>query len=104
VKTAKALEDLVGRLRGAGRFTVDVESTSAEEMDAQLVGISIAPPTEDADVREAYYIPVGHLEATEDGPPGSTRASFRWTRCASSSARYWQIPPCSRTRTTPSTT
>src|SRR5207237_8214414 len=69
VKTAKALQDLAGLLRRAGRFTVDVETTSAEEMDAQLVGISIAPPTEAGDVQAASYIPVGHLEAPEDGPP-----------------------------------
>ncbi|MFL5735511.1 MAG: DNA polymerase I, partial [Chloroflexia bacterium] len=69
VKTEKQLKDLVQNLRDAGRFNVDVESTSAEEMDADLVGISIAPPTESGDVQEGYYIPVGHLTVPEEGPP-----------------------------------
>jgi DNA polymerase-1 len=69
VKTARQLKEAVDKLRAAGRFTVDVESTSAEEMDADLVGISLALPAVDGEVREGYYIPVGHLEVPEEGPP-----------------------------------
>ncbi len=60
-----ALAALVTRLRSDGRFTVDVEATSQDDMDAALVGIAIAPSSSDDQVDEAYYVPVGH--GTLDG-------------------------------------
>ncbi len=50
-----ALDDLVGRLKEAGRFALDTETTSQDPMRARLVGFSFAiEPT------RAWYIPVGH--------------------------------------------
>ncbi len=57
-----ALDDLVARIREAGRVSFDTETTSATAMRAQLVGISMAVKP-----YEAYYIPVGHI-AREDEP------------------------------------
>ncbi len=63
------LDALVERLRRAGRFTVDVEATSQDDMEAQLVGIAIAPAVSGFEVDEAYYIPVGHVTVTDEGKP-----------------------------------
>lgn len=53
-----ALEAFIHRMRESGVYAVDVETTSTDPMQAQLVGISIAvSPTESA------YIPVGHVGA-----------------------------------------
>ncbi|MGA7731040.1 MAG: DNA polymerase I, partial [Chloroflexia bacterium] len=60
------LNRLVARLKANGRFVIDVESTSTDEMDADLVGISIAPSTADGDPQEAYYIAIGHTVITEN--------------------------------------
>jgi DNA polymerase-1 len=65
----KELEGLVKELRAAGRFTIDVEATSSDDMSADIVGISIAPPADSDEVTDAHYIPVGHLEEFEDKPP-----------------------------------
>jgi DNA polymerase-1 len=76
VRTATELKALVDLLRESERFTVDVESTSANELDADLVGISIAPPTPDGNVLAAFYIPVGHVEAQEEGPPKPSKGQL----------------------------
>ncbi|MEO5953561.1 MAG: DNA polymerase I [Chloroflexia bacterium] len=65
VRTADELNKLVAKLKANGRFVIDVESTSTEEMDAELVGISIAPSTQDGNPQEAYYITVGHKISEE---------------------------------------
>jgi DNA polymerase-1 len=49
------LDDLVSSLRKMGGFTIDLETTSQNPMEAAIVGISIAYAP-----HEAYYIPVGH--------------------------------------------
>jgi DNA polymerase-1 len=67
VKTREALRTLVKRLSLEGRFTIDVEATSQDDMDAQLVGIAIAPVSDDDNVEDAYYIPIAHLVAVEGG-------------------------------------
>jgi len=56
VNTAQAFDGLLARLKGAESFAFDLETTSLDAMQAQLVGISLslAPA-------EAYYIPVGHV-------------------------------------------
>ncbi len=67
VRTREELQQLADRLRADGRFTLDVEATSQDDMDAELVGISIAPTTPDGSVREGYYIPLAHTVDAEDG-------------------------------------
>jgi len=49
------LEKLVGELKKAGDFSIDLETTSIDPILAEIVGISICYRG-----GEAYYIPVGH--------------------------------------------
>ena len=51
----EALAALVQRLKAAGRFALDTETTSLNPMRAVLVGVSVAVTS-----CEAYYIPCGH--------------------------------------------
>jgi DNA polymerase I len=55
VDTEKKLEDLVKTLNKARAISFDTETTSTEEMKAEIVGISLAVKE-----GEGYYIPVGH--------------------------------------------
>ena len=59
VDTSEKLRALVKELNSATLIAFDTETTSTEEMQADLVGISLA-------VKEGqgYYIPVGHLTGT----------------------------------------
>ena len=59
VDTPKKLEELGRALAAAKVIAFDTETTSTDEMQADLVGISLA-------VRDGqgYYIPVGHLAGT----------------------------------------
>ncbi len=54
------LRALAERLREAGTFAFDTETTSVHPVTGSLVGISIA-----VDGKEAWYIPVGHYLAEE---------------------------------------
>ncbi|MBF6612979.1 MAG: hypothetical protein IVW55_07595, partial [Chloroflexi bacterium] len=65
VSTPAALKSLAERLTLEGRFTVDVEATSPDDMDAQLVGIAVAPCSDDGSGTDGFYIPVGHLASGE---------------------------------------
>ncbi len=56
VDTPKKLDDLVKALASAKVISFDTETTSTEEMQANIVGISLA-----IQEGEGYYIPVGHL-------------------------------------------
>ena len=56
VDTPQKLKSLSRALASAKVISFDTETTSTEEMQANLVGISVAAKT-----GEAYYIPVGHL-------------------------------------------
>ncbi|HEX9989033.1 MAG TPA: DNA polymerase I [Chloroflexia bacterium] len=67
VMDREELRALAARLRSEGRFTIDVEATGLDEMEADLVGIAIAPMSTDGTVEEGYYIPVGHVLAGEEG-------------------------------------
>lgn len=58
------LPGLVERLRAAGRFSLDVESTDVDAMRASLVGISISEKP-----GQAIYIPVGHRGEGQPGVP-----------------------------------
>jgi len=59
VDTPEKLAALVKELNAAGMIAFDTETTSTEEMRANLVGISLA--VKDG---QGYYIPVGHLTGT----------------------------------------
>src|SRR5215204_4285873 len=56
VDTAEKLSDLVEALNGATVISFDTETTSTEEMKADIVGISLAVKE-----GEGYYIPIGHI-------------------------------------------
>jgi DNA polymerase-1 len=56
VDTPEALKALVERLNEARVIAFDTETTSTDQMRADLVGISLA-----VDEDEGYYLPVGHL-------------------------------------------
>ena len=56
VDTPATLTELVSRLEKASRISFDTETTSTDQMRAELVGISLA-----VDGDQGYYIPVGHL-------------------------------------------
>ena len=55
IRDEKALNELVKKLNKADGITFDVETTSVDQMSAELVGIALACDTE-----TGYYIPVGH--------------------------------------------
>jgi DNA polymerase-1 len=55
IDTPAALTQLVNRLDKASRISFDTETTSTDQMRADLVGISLA-----VDGDQGYYIPVGH--------------------------------------------
>jgi DNA polymerase-1 len=55
VDKAEELEKLVSRLSNAPKISFDTETTSTDQMRADLVGISLAVEPE-----RGYYIPVGH--------------------------------------------
>jgi DNA polymerase-1 len=67
VRDLATLESLAAKLREEGRFTIDMEATAQDDMDALPVGIAIALQAKGAQVDEGYYIPVGHLP-----PPSET--------------------------------
>jgi DNA polymerase-1 len=55
VLTQPALDRWLGKIRSAGVFTIDTETTSINYMDAELVGLSLCVKQ-----HEACYIPVAH--------------------------------------------
>jgi DNA polymerase-1 len=55
VNSSEALEALASRLNAAQVISFDVESTSTDQMSADLVGIALAVEGD-----QGYYIPVGH--------------------------------------------
>ncbi len=61
-RTKKELDSLVLELAKAGRFALDLETTSLDPMRAQIVGLSVSPRP-----GKAWYIPVGH-ERMDAGP------------------------------------
>jgi DNA polymerase-1 len=58
VNDEKSLRDLVERLNSANLISFDTETTSTNQMQAHLVGISVAINGD-----EGWYIPVGHQVA-----------------------------------------
>src|SRR6185295_5223531 len=59
IDTSEKLADLVKELNKAKVISFDTETTSTEEMKAEIVGISLAIKE-----GEGYYIPVGHRAGT----------------------------------------
>ncbi|MFW6011005.1 MAG: DNA polymerase I [Desulfosalsimonas sp.] len=51
----QALDDLIEKLREAGRFALDTETTSPEAVRAELVGLSFAVKLD-----SAFYVPCAH--------------------------------------------
>jgi len=58
VNTSEKLEALSRKLMEAELIAFDTETTSTDQMKAELVGISLAVSPE-----EGYYIPVGHIDS-----------------------------------------
>ena len=67
VNTPEILNELVSRLEDAKVASVDTETTSTDQMIADLVGISIA-----TEKGRSYYIPVGHLTDQDQQIPLET--------------------------------
>ena len=61
IKTADQLQNWINRIYETGYVAVDTETTSLDDMLAELVGISLA-----IEVGSACYIPVGHKEGQND--------------------------------------
>lgn len=58
VDSVTEFNELASRLEEASVLCIDTETTSTDQMEAQLVGISLA-----VEPGTAYYIPVGHSDA-----------------------------------------
>ena len=61
IRDADSLRRWIARIEDAGRVALDTETTSLDEMRADLVGISLAVAP-----GEAAYIPLGHIEGDGD--------------------------------------
>jgi DNA polymerase-1 len=60
IDTTEALVELVARMTQARQISFDTETTSTDQMRAEIVGISLA-----LEEGLAYYIPVGHIHSGE---------------------------------------
>jgi DNA polymerase-1 len=60
ITTRDALRQLSEKLAKAEMIAVDTETTSTDQMQAELVGISLA-----VEVGEGFYIPLGHQKGTQ---------------------------------------
>ncbi|MGC1375171.1 MAG: DNA polymerase I [Anaerolineales bacterium] len=60
VNTTEKLNSLAAALQKARVISFDTETTSTEEMQAELVGISLA-----TEAGKGWYIPVGHIETEQ---------------------------------------
>ena len=64
IDSAEALDVLARALASADIFAFDLETDSASELQAAIVGLSFS-----LGAGEAYYIPVGHIADIEGNPP-----------------------------------
>ena len=64
VRDEAQLSELVQALAGAAMIAFDTETTSIDQMSADLVGISLA-----VDEKRGYYVPVGHRVVGGEGQP-----------------------------------
>ena len=60
VVTVEQLDDMIAKLREAGDFAFDTESSSTNPMAAELAGLSFA-----VDGGVAWYVPVGHTDGEQ---------------------------------------
>jgi DNA polymerase-1 len=60
IDTKEQLEKLVVQLERQKEFAIDLETTSLNPIDAELVGVAIA-----FENKKSYYIPVGHREGKQ---------------------------------------
>ena len=60
VQTEQQLDEMLAELRAAGGFSFDTETTSLEQMRAELVGLSFA-----TEPGRAWYVPVAHQEGRQ---------------------------------------
>ena len=72
VRSLGGVEALVKELRAAGRFALDVESSSPLAMTGELVGLAFAP----APAGKAYYVPLAH-KAGEQAPKDEALAALK---------------------------
>ena len=61
IKTADQLQTWVHKIYETGYLAIDTETTSLNDMLAELVGISLA-----TEIGSACYIPIGHKEGQDD--------------------------------------
>jgi DNA polymerase-1 len=61
IRTHEALDRWIQRIHAVGHVAIDTETTSLDEMQADLVGISLC-----VDAGKACYIPVGHTTGGGD--------------------------------------
>ena len=66
VRTAEALQVWIDRIMERGHVAIDTETTSLDEMRADLVGISLC-----VEAGQACYIPLAHKAAAQDDLFGS---------------------------------
>jgi DNA polymerase I len=59
INNIEQLKEMVTRLQSAKMISFDTETTSTNQIQAQLVGISLA-----VDENEGFYIPIGHNESS----------------------------------------
>jgi DNA polymerase I len=64
VNTTGALNALAARMANASQISFDTETTSTDQMRADLVGISLS-----LEAGKAYYIPVGHVNHADEQLP-----------------------------------
>jgi DNA polymerase-1 len=72
VDTPEALAALAARLAQAEVISFDTETTSTDQMQAELVGISLA-----VEPHAGYYLPVGHLTGERQLPLDEVLAALR---------------------------
>ena len=63
--TEKAIKGALKEMEKAGRFAVDTETTSTDQMRAELVGISMS-----CEAGTGYYIPIAHTDESMEAAPG----------------------------------
>lgn len=61
VLSEEELDKVIERMKATKEISIDLETTSANPMIAQIVGIALSPTP-----HEAYYVPVGHKSAIPD--------------------------------------
>ncbi|MEM9761434.1 MAG: 5'-3' exonuclease H3TH domain-containing protein, partial [Pseudomonadota bacterium] len=74
VSTREALDALIAEARESGLLCIDLETTSLDEMVAEIVGIALSPAP-----GRAAYVPVNHVEGEADLFSGAERVEGQLT-------------------------